>query len=75
MITANKLKLLTTMNAAMLDGLLSPSRRSPNLSYAQFQGITNGQEFCYRVEDADGGQGKVFLRYDSAVDKISATLA
>jgi hypothetical protein len=74
MITADKLTLLTNMPAAMLEQAL-PEKNRPNLAWRKFLGITNGGEFCYSVVDTDGGEGKVFLRYDSAVDKISATLA
>jgi hypothetical protein len=74
MITADKLKLLTNMPAVMLEQAL-PKKNRPKLKSARFLGITNGHEFCYSVVDTDGGEGKVFLKYDPTVDRVSATLA
>ena len=73
MITADKLALLTNMPSAMLEQAL-PVKGRPSLQSARFLGITNGHEFCYSVVDTDGGEGKVFLKYDPTVDRVSATL-
>ena len=69
MITADKLRLLTNMPAVMLEQALPPKGR-PRLKTARFLGVTNGHEFCYKVEDTDGVEGKVFLKYDPTVDKV-----
>jgi hypothetical protein len=69
MITADKLALLINMPAAMLEQAL-PAKGRPNLAWRKFLGITNGGEFCYAVVDTDGGEGKVFLKYDPTVDKV-----
>ena len=73
MITADKLCLLTNMPSAMLEQAL-PLKGRPKLQTARFLGITNGHEFCYSVVDTDGGEGKVFLKYDPTVDRVSATM-
>jgi hypothetical protein len=73
-ITADKLALLTNMPSAMLEQAL-PVKGRPRLQSARFLGITNGHEFCYSVVDTDGGQGKVFLRYDPTADRVSATMS
>jgi hypothetical protein len=73
-ITADKLKLLTNMPSAMLEQAL-PVKGRPRLQTARFLGLTNGYEFCYGVVDTDGGEGKLFLKYDPTADKVSATLA
>jgi hypothetical protein len=73
MITADKLKLLTNMPSAMLEQAL-PAKGRPKLKSSKFLGITNGHEFCYGVMDTDGGEGKVFLKYDPTVDRVSATM-
>jgi hypothetical protein len=73
MITANKLALLTNMPSFMLEEAL-PVKGRPKLKSARFLGITNGHEFCYGVVDTDGGEGKVFLRYDPTADRVSATM-
>jgi len=72
-ITADKLQLLINMPAVMLEQALPPKGR-PRLKTARFLGVTNGHEFCYKVEDTDGVEGKVFLKYDPTVDRVSATL-
>jgi hypothetical protein len=73
MITADKLKLLTNMPSFMLEEAL-PVKGRPKLKSALFLGITNGHEFCYSVVDTDGGEGKVFLKYDPTVNRVSATM-
>ena len=69
MITADKLKLLTNMPAVMLEMSL-PAKGRPQLTSARFLGLTNAYEFCYAVTDADGGEGKVFVKYDPTVDQV-----
>ena len=69
MITADKLTLLTNMPAVMLEQTL-PKKGRPKLVKARFLGITNGHEFCYSVVDTDGGEGKVFVKYDPTVDQV-----
>jgi hypothetical protein len=71
-ITADKLALLINMPAVMLEQAL-PVKNRPKLASRKFLGITNGHEFCYGVVDSDGGEGKVFLKYDPTVDRVSAT--
>jgi len=73
MITANKLTLLTNMPSAMLEQAL-PVKGRPKLKSAKFLGITNGHEFCYGVMDTDGGEGKVFLKYDPTEDRVTASI-
>ena len=73
MITADKLTLLINMPAVMLEQALPPKGR-PKLASRKFLGITNGQEFCYLVTDAEGAYSKVFLKYDPTVDRVSATM-
>jgi hypothetical protein len=72
-ITADKLTLLINMPAAMLEQTL-PTKGRPQLQTAKFLGLTNGYEFCYSVVDSDGGQGKVFLKYDPTVGQVFGTL-
>jgi hypothetical protein len=75
LITADKLALLTNMPSAMLEQALGKQAKGVKLRERKFLGITNGGEFCYSVVDTDGGEGKVFLKYDPTVDRVSATLA
>jgi hypothetical protein len=73
MITAEKLALLTKMPTFMLENSL-PEKARVRIYTARFLGITNGGEFCYSVSLANEVQGKVFLRYDPAVDQVTGTL-
>ena len=71
MITADKLTLLINMPSAMLEQAVG---KGAKFRERKFLGITNGGEFCYSVVDTDGGEGKVFLKYDPTADRVSATL-
>ena len=73
MITADKLTLLTNMPAVMLEMAL-PAKKRPQLKTARFLGLTNAYEFCYAVTDADGIEGKVFVKYDPTVDQVFGKL-
>ena len=69
MITADKLKTLTTLTNITM-GMLAPR---PGARYVdtKFLGMTNGLQFCYSVTDSEGTVGKVFLSYDAAADKLT----
>lgn len=69
MISADKLTLLANMPAVMLEMSL-PAKNRPQLKTARFLGLTNAYEFCYSVVDTDGGEGKVFVKYDPTVDQV-----
>jgi len=79
MITADRLKTLTTYSPKGLAKVLDLSGY-PMCSFetAEFVGITNGGQFCYKVTYYDeAGTGdhevsKVFLSYDPARDKVIA---
>jgi hypothetical protein len=77
-ITADTLKTLTTFTAPALAKALDVSGYSMQaFKSAKFLGITNGGQFCYRVEYYDeDGRGrtwdKVFLTYNPAEGRVSA---
>ena len=79
MILAETVKTLTTQTATGLAQILHHSGYRDNVfQTAQFQGITNGGEFAYRVtfhnEESDSiDTGKVFVRYDTATGYITAS--
>ena len=70
MILADTLKTLTTMGPKALARVLDVSGYSMcSFKSAEFVGITNGGEFCYKVtyyDEAGTGEevGKVFVKYD-----------
>lgn len=69
MILADTLKYLTTLSRKDLARCLDLSGYSgANFDSAEFVGITNGGDFCYRVTYRDDGTietGKVFVKYDA----------
>ena len=77
MITADKLALLTNVPTAMLKQTLGKKGDEYNITSSKFLGLTNGGEFCYHVVHAVKGgtdSAKLFLRYDSVDDKITASI-
>ncbi len=78
MITAEKLQVLTGFTAVALAKCLDTCGYTMQaFKAAEFLGITNGGQFCYKVEyhDEDGrGRtwGKVFLTYNPAEDRVTA---
>lgn len=78
MITADTLKTLTTLNARDLALTLDVSGYTGcSFKTAQFVGITNGGQFCYKVtyyDDNGLGEtvGKVFVTYNAEVDSMTA---
>ena len=78
MITADKVKLLTSQTPTGLSQILKHSGYTGCFfKRAEFVGITNGGQFAYRVnyhDDAGTGEavGKVFLSYKKDTDTITA---
>jgi hypothetical protein len=75
-ITAERLQTLISFTpVALARGLEIQGHRAQEFDSAEFVGITNGGQFCYRVtyydEDlAENTHGKVFLTYDSAMGSV-----
>jgi hypothetical protein len=80
MITADTLQTLTTFSSGALSKALSVcGYEDMKFSGCKFLGLTNGGQFCYRVdyleEDGRGAtSGKVFLTYDPAEGRVSADI-
>jgi hypothetical protein len=74
MITADKLRLLTNMPAAMLtQGIQQAGYKQDRFTSAKFVGITNAGEFAYlAVFPVEGGTDscKVFVNYDPTEDRV-----
>ena len=77
MITADKLRLLTNMPAAMLTiGIQQAGYKRDKFTGAKFLGITNAGEFCYDATFVDQIEGdecntKVFVKYNPTADQVS----
>jgi hypothetical protein len=76
MITADKLKTLTTFTAPALTRAINlAGYKRDTFSGARFIGITNAGQFCYEVDYDDFGEltrCKVFLTYDPVAGKVIA---
>jgi hypothetical protein len=57
MITAQELEYITTLKSTQLSAII---KDNPILDSAEFVGITNAGQFCYRVV-GETGPAKVFL--------------
>jgi hypothetical protein len=76
MITAERLQTLTTFTpVALARGLELSGYKDVEFNTAEFLGITNGGQFCYRVtfyndhiEEQD--EGKVYLYYDQTMGSV-----
>jgi hypothetical protein len=79
MITADKLKTLTTFTAPALQRALGKKAIGYEFKGSEFLGITNGGQFCYSVvygsEDFEGTDStKVYLTYDPTEGRVSADM-
>lgn len=78
MITADRLKTLTEFTPrALAMGLAQSGYTGCSFESAEFIGITNGGQFCYKVtyfDEAGTGEretGKVFLTYNADVGSVT----
>ena len=78
MITADKLKTLTTFTHHALQTALGKKAKGLEFTGAKFLGITNGGQFCYtvvyKVEEGTDST-KVFLTYDPTAGKVIADMS
>jgi hypothetical protein len=78
MITADKLKLLTTLTpTALTQFLQSSGYKQDRVTECKFLGITNGGQFCYHVtyktDERETDSCKVFLTYDPTKGQVIAS--
>lgn len=80
MLTADKVKILSTFNTKDIVSVLNRSGYyGVSFKTTEFIGITTGMEFCYRItfyDDMTGNdrikQSKVFLSYNAETDSVTA---
>jgi hypothetical protein len=64
--------------AALTRAIQDAGYTGDSFTGAEFLGMTNGGEFCYRAEVATPEDGplyrKVFLSYDAALGRITASV-
>ena len=77
MILAETLKTLTTFTPPALTRAINlAGYKRDSFIKSKFIGMTNGQQFCYECSFDDGDKVdtcKVFLDYDTASGKVSAS--
>jgi len=77
MITAKNIRYMIDIPLEHLKAIAVNSKLKLDITGAEFLGMTNGGEFCYRVVHwAQGGTDseKMFLKYNPAADKVIATI-
>ncbi len=76
MITADKLKELISYSPEAVTRIVRNSGYTQDsVNEARFLGMTNGGEFCYRVDYDDFGEQtttKLFVKYDPTQDRVTA---
>jgi hypothetical protein len=76
MILADKLKELISYSPEALTRIVQASGYTQDsVNEAMFIGMTNGGEFCYRVDYDDFGEMttcKLFVKYDPTTGRVSA---
>lgn len=76
MITADKLKELTSYTPEALTRIVRASGyKQDSVNECRFLGMTNGGDFCYRVDYDDFGEmttTKLFVKYDSSTGAVTA---
>lgn len=78
MITAEQLKILTSLGPQGLTTFLNRSGyKQDKVTECQFLGMTNGGQFCYKIDYDNFGTKeyrKAFLSYDHATGVVSADI-
>lgn len=79
MITADKLKLLTSLTPTGVTAFLNSSGyKKDKVTECQFLGLTNGNQFCYKIDYDNFGTKeyrKAFLTYDPVADRVTADIS
>lgn len=79
MITAKNIRHMIDMSLENLHALAVDSKiNGLDITDAEFLGMTNSGEFCYRIIHLTKGESasaKMFLKYNPAKDKVSATIS
>lgn len=79
MITADKLQLLTTLTPTGLTQFLhSSGYKQDRVTECQFLGLTNGNQFCYKIDYDNFGDKqyrRAFLSYNPTTDQVFADIS
>ena len=79
MITAEKLRILTTLTPTSLTAFLhSSGYKHDKVTECHFLGLTNGNQFCYTIDYDNFGAKeyrKAFLTYIPSKDQVIADIS
>ena len=78
MITAKNIRYMIDIPLEHLKAIAVNSKLKLDITGAEFLGMTNGGEFCYRIVHwVKGGSdsAKMFLKYNPALDRVSANIS
>lgn len=79
MITADKLKILTTLTPTGLTAFLhSSGYKQDRVTECRFLGLTNAGQFCYEIDYDNFGTKeyrKAFLTYNPTEDRVIADIS
>ncbi len=77
MITAKNIRYMVDVPLEHIKAIASHSKIKLDITGAEFLGLTNGGEFCYRVihwAEGASASAKLFLKYNPTMDRVSATV-
>jgi len=78
MITAKNIRRMIDLPLEDIKSIAKASRIDMDIRGAEFLGLTNGGEFCYRITHwVLGGTDseKMFFKYNPAADRVIATIS
>jgi hypothetical protein len=76
-ITAKNIRYMIDIPLEHIKAIAENSRIKLDITGAEFLGLTNGGEFCYRVVHwVEGGTDseKMFFKYNPSADRVIATV-
>ena len=78
MITADKLKMMSSLTHHHLQDALGNKGKKYRLTSSKFLGLTNGGEFCYhvfyKIDASERDSTKVFIKFNPTTDRVIATI-
>ena len=78
MITAKNVRYMIEVPLEHLKAIAVNNKiKGGEITGAEFLGMTNGGEFCYRIVrwvQGESESAKMFLKYNPAMDRVSATI-
>jgi hypothetical protein len=78
MITAEQLKMMTSLTHHHIKDALGKKGKDYELTGSKFLGLTNGGEFCYhvvyKIDEKERDSTKVFIKYSPASGRVIASI-